>query len=137
MASRGRHTKYTPETVGKILEAIKAGGSDKDACAYSGIDDKTFYRWLHEHSEFREQVTYTRTRGKIAIIGSILKAGEKDWRARAWYAERRWPEEYAQQLIVKITPEQAQVLKKAGVSAGDVMEMAIQEIAAAQSEVKA
>jgi hypothetical protein len=131
-----RKTKYTPDTVSTIMQAISIGGSDKDACELSGIDQATFYRWLHEKQEFSEQVTRARVQGKLGRIGRIKKHGENDWRADAWYLERRWPEEYAQQLIVKVTTEQAAVLKRYGLTAADAFEQLIQSLAVSDAKAE-
>ena len=114
MAKRGRKTLYTPERVKVIIEAIQLGGSDVDACEHGGIKQQTFYRWLNEKSEFREQVTRTRIVGKLLRIGRIKQHGEKDWRADAWYLERRWPEEYANSFIIKLSDEDRALLKQLG-----------------------
>lgn len=111
----GRRTKYTPDTIKAILDAIKVGGSDVDACAHAGISQDTFYEWMNSKSEFSEQVTRARTDGKLARIGRIVQAGVKgDWRADAWYLERRWPEEYAQQLVIKVAPADLELVRSMG-----------------------
>lgn len=128
MATRGRKTLLTPETVKELVNVIAAGGTDKDAYTYVGISAETFYSWMKK-SEFSEQIIRARAQSKVRRIARIAKAGETDWRADAWYLERRYPEEYAQHLIVKLTPEQAAALAKIGVSAGDVLEQFIQAYA--------
>ncbi len=133
---RGRPTLYTPERITGIVEVIKKGGSDADACALALITEKTFYAWMNdpEKSDFRNDVTRARLDGKLERIGRIANAGIKgDWRADAWYLERRWPEEYAQQLIVKITSEQAALLKKYGLTAAQAFEAFFQELAHADA----
>jgi transposase-like protein len=128
MAKRGRSTKYTPDTVKTIIDTIRVGGSDVDACARAGIHQDTFYSWMKQHSDFSEQVTRARWDSKIERIARIRKHGENDWRADAWYLERRWPEEFAQQLIVKVTSEQASILKKHGLTASEAFEKLIQSL---------
>lgn len=135
MAKRGRKTLYTPETVKTIVDTIRIGGSDVDACARGGITQETFYQWMKK-AEFSEQVIRARYDGKLQRIARINKAGATDWRADAWYLERRWPEEYAQQLIIKITPEQAKILNAAGLTPGAAFEAIIQQIAASLEAAK-
>lgn len=129
-----RKSKYTPELVKDIYDVIRTGGTDYDACIFAGIDQATFYRWLHEKSEFNEQVTRARVEGKIQRIARIKKHGEHDWRADAWYLERRWPDEYAQHLIIKVSPEHNEVLKKHGLTAGEAWELLMQDLIDADND---
>jgi hypothetical protein len=134
----GRKTKLTPKLVKQILELVALGGTDKDAYTVAGISHDTFYEWMKQ-SEFSEQVTSARAKGKLLRIGRIKKHGEKDWRADAWYLERRWPEEYAQQLIVKVSPDDLALLRQMGFKTpadawAALMDNARKEYADAQSD---
>ena len=54
------------------------------------------------YAKFVELVQHARARGRVALIESIIT--DKDWRAKAWYLERIWPEEFgplAHRVIVK------------------------------------
>lgn len=126
-------SKRTPETVKTITETIRVGGSDVDACIRAGISQETFYQWM-KIADFSEQVNRARVDGKIARIARIKKHGEADWRADAWYLERRWPQEYAQQLIIKVTPEQATALKKHNMTASELWDKMMQELANAEKD---
>lgn len=111
---RGRKGKYTPEIVKEILTVISIGGSDKDAYEYAGINADTFYMWIKRHPEFAEQVTRERLKGKVSMIRSIREQGKNDWRANAWYLERRYPQEFAQQMVIRVEPADLAVLKQLG-----------------------
>jgi hypothetical protein len=65
-----RPSKYTPEVVKRVTDAIKLGATYELAAAYAGIAESTFYDWQAKKPEFSEQV----------------KA--------AWKLERRYPEMY-------------------------------------------
>jgi hypothetical protein len=41
-----RPTKRTPETVERILTALRAGSPRLAAAGYGGINDDTFERWI-------------------------------------------------------------------------------------------
>lgn len=134
----GRKTKLTPELLKQILDVIAVGGTDKDAYTVAGISHETFYDWMKQ-AEFSAKVTGARAKGKVLRIGRIKKHGETDWRADAWYLERRWPEEYAQQLIVKVSPDDLALLKQMGfATASDawaaLMDNARKEMADAQPD---
>lgn len=57
MARKG---KYTPETVEKILDAIRATGSDKAGWQAGAISERTFYEWCKVHAQFSQDVTRAR-----------------------------------------------------------------------------
>ena len=113
MANVGRKGKYNPEIVKEILTVIAIGGTDKDAYEYAGVSAETFYQWLKK-PEFLEQVTRERLKGKVNIIKSIREQGKNDWRANAWYLERRYPQEFAQQMVIRVEPADLAVLKQLG-----------------------
>ena len=131
----GRRTKYTPDTVKRLTDAIRLGGSDRDACVYAGISEDTLARWRVQHADFAENLDRARMEGKLQRIGRIAQAGAKgDWRADAWYLERRWPEEYAQTFIIKVTPDDAAILKRLGMTASEAWQQLMQELANADAD---
>ena len=74
-----------------------------------------------------ELVQYARARGRVALIESIIT--DKDWRAKAWYLERIWPEEFgpvAHRVIVKesLSSRNVEATKseKASVSTREIIE---------------
>lgn len=130
----GRKSKYTPDTVKRLTDAIRLGGSDRDACVFAGISEDTLANWRKTKPDFSESIDRARMDGKLQRIGRIKKHGENDWRADAWYLERRWPEEYAQTYIIKVTTEDAATLKKAGLTASEAWQQLMQELANADAE---
>lgn len=56
-----------------------------------------------------------------------------DWRAAESYLKRRDPDNWAEQLIIKVKPEQSELLKKHGITASDAFELFIQELANADA----
>ena len=53
----GRRTKYTPETVDKITQAIRLGATYQLACNFAGISMSTFHLWQGAKPEFLEAIT--------------------------------------------------------------------------------
>lgn len=98
MAKPGRKTKYTPETVAKIVQAIKTGATYQLACQYAGISHETFAQWMKHKPEFSEAVKESEGAGAIELLARIRKeAAEGTWQAAAWILERRYPEMYGRQ----------------------------------------
>ncbi len=91
----GRRTKYTPETVKKITDALKLGATYKLACGYAGIHFDTFNEWVKAKPEFSEQVSLAEGTGAITWLAKIEKAAtDGTWQAAAWKLERRYPQDY-------------------------------------------
>jgi transposase len=64
------------------------------------VSPRTLRRWLHE-GDLRERVAEVRATKRHAdatsearLVVLILRAAEHDWRASAWWLERRWPERW-------------------------------------------
>lgn len=103
----GRKTKFTPETVERILQAIRWGLTDRLACAYAGIETSTFYRWQQEKKEFRDSITRTEAELAAATMLVVRNAalGNKeagiapDWRAAAKLNEMRFPQDFGKHAI--------------------------------------
>lgn len=51
----GRPTVMTAEVLDLLKTAYSYGASDKEACGYAGISKNSLYRYIENHSEFREE----------------------------------------------------------------------------------
>lgn len=85
-----------PETEGhgrlikqeKLLAALRGGNTRKAAADYAEIHIDTFHEWLKD-PKFSEDVRTSEAAPEITCASSILAAAKKDWRAAAWWLERR------------------------------------------------
>jgi hypothetical protein len=109
----GRKTSCTPEVQAQFCEALAKYHTVKDACIATGIGESTFYLWLLKgmagedpYLQFVEMVQLARARVRSSLVDEIIT--DKDWRAKAWYLERTWPEDFgpvAHRVIVKEVPQ--------------------------------
>lgn len=101
MADRGgRPTKYTPDRVKKILEAIKLGVAYVDAASYGGITRETFNEWRKQYPDFSDAVEEAAGQAVVANMAKIQKAAtEGSWQASAWILERRHPDRYGRTRV--------------------------------------
>ena len=54
MAKRGRPSEYSVEMAERAFAAAQGGATDLEIIEALGIGQTTFYRWRHEHPQFRE-----------------------------------------------------------------------------------
>lgn len=106
-----RRSKYTPETVDKLTQAIRLGATYKLACDYAGIGERTFYDWLAAHPQFSQDIKQAEGEGAIKHLANIDRAANgiknangdwvelPDWKASAWKLERRYPEMYGRNRV--------------------------------------
>ena len=90
-----RKSKYTPETVAKIMQAVKMGATYELAAGYAGIDYSTFARWQNTKSEFCDALKNAEGVGAMVWLAKIEQAAsDGNWQAAAWKLERRYPHMY-------------------------------------------
>src|SRR5436190_9865073 len=102
-----RPSKLTDEVEAKILRAIRAGNDMTVAARYAGVHPSTFHAWMRQgdpqgadrrharQRRFRENVEQARAESEVHSVTVIAKAGDRQWRARAFLLERRFPERWA------------------------------------------
>ena len=109
--------KYTPELHENICKLIRAGNYRETACAAVGIHSGTLRKWLRaaaagdsryiklaEDMAEAEAVAESRFNTVItASAGTAQKPG--DWKAAAWWLERRFPHRYGPQIKVAVANE--------------------------------
>lgn len=109
--------KLTKELAKEFVKLVEAGATNADACAYIGVHEATFYRWLQNpkteaERELCKELKKAETKRKLWHLRKIQQASDNGtWQASAWYLERRYPREYAKpevQLRVDVKPEDVQ-----------------------------
>ena len=114
MAAR---SKYTPEVVKRLCDAIALGATYDLACKYAGISDELFRQWRANKVGFLGAVKEAEGRAAIGWLAKIERAAnEGTWQAAAWKLERRYPEDYgrtvqSQQHSGTITQEHSGVVE--------------------------
>lgn len=91
----GRKTKYTPDTVKRLTDAITLGATFGHACKYAGISEDTFARWRKQYADFAEAIEAAEGKGILQWLAKIEAAANNgSWQAAAWKLERRYPQLY-------------------------------------------
>lgn len=103
--AKGRPTKLTPAVEERILKAIAAGNTLKDAAAYAGIGYSTLEHWLADprprYRQFRQAVEQKQAEAVVRNVAIIEKAAQEQWQAAAWWLERRRPDDWGRKERVE------------------------------------
>lgn len=104
-----RPTKFTPETVARLLKAVRAGLPYHLAAEAAGISETTFYEWQRGEfprgadkalkAQFSEELTRARGESALRLMALISSAAPDDWRAAAWILERRFPKDFGRHVL--------------------------------------
>jgi len=118
----GRPTKYSPETVERLLAGLTDGLPIKSACIIAGIGVSTPSDWREKYPELEERMAEAREKARLKMLQRIKRAAEDDWRAAAEWLRLTFPADYrmgsntsvevntAVQTGVVITEEKRQAL---------------------------
>lgn len=69
----GRKPKYTPDIHKQIVDLIATGNTIKATCAYVGISDETFRRWLQK-VDFMADIERAKGQAHIGAVFAIRSA---------------------------------------------------------------
>jgi transposase len=112
----GRPTKLTPELFSAIVDAIRSGNYAQVAAATAGITEQTFYEWLRRGRDEPDGIYRRFADAVLAASGEAEQeklerlrrealADDGDWKAAAWWLERRFPKRWGkQQRLEIVTP---------------------------------
>jgi Transposase len=115
----GRPSKYTNQTIQRILKALADGLTIKEACIASGISEQTLIAWRKKYPELEARLAEARQAVHQKALAGILTAGEKDWRALEAFLRLSFQEKYRRDfqantsVEVNTTVQQAVVVDEA------------------------
>lgn len=112
-----RPSKYTPERVARIVEALAGGNTRGAASAAGGIDQATFDRWMHRFAHFAEAVREAEATAELGYVATIKQAADAgDWRAALAWLERRRHEDWGRRDKVEIVNSVRELARQMGAS---------------------
>ena len=94
-----------------ILDNLRLGSSRRSAAELSGVSARTLQRWIkrgeegesEEWERFAHKVYRAEAVAEGHAVDLILEAAKKgDWRAAAWWLERRHPNRWSKSQHVAI-----------------------------------
>jgi hypothetical protein len=96
--AKGKPYKYNDEVVIRITQALRAGNSRRASCAYAGISEDSFGRWMQDIAEFADTVKKAEADAEVRNVAIIQKASETTWQAAAWWLERKHKSEWSTRI---------------------------------------
>ena len=101
-----KKSKLTTARAKRICDALAVGATLQSAAEYAGIHRDTLRHWIQKgermhrgiYARLAEDVYEAQGRAKVAALATIARASKDgDWKAAAWFLERREPEGYGRQ----------------------------------------
>ena len=97
-----RPSKFDQPTADVILKAVAAGLPNETAAKLAGIDVRTLYAWKRKGKtgeelfvQFFHDLMRQQAEAVAKAVEAIRAAAERgEWRAAAWWLERRHPDLY-------------------------------------------
>ena len=93
-----------PEAREKIIVALRAGATRSGAAAASGVSRRVLYDWLKDE-EFAEACDQAEGWAETMAQANVRRAGDKDWKASAWWLEHHPRTKQAWRTIFKSEAE--------------------------------
>lgn len=111
-----RPTKLTPEIGERLAKLIGVGIPMATACRAEGITKRTLKNWRNRglageapYDAFWEQIDRALAKAEAAITMNVIQAAKTDWRAGAWWLERRRPKTYGNKQTVRLEKPPAEM----------------------------
>jgi hypothetical protein len=110
--SGGQLDGLTPAVQERVCQALRAGAHMEQAATFAGVHRATVHRWLargesddapERFRDFAAAVREAEAGFEIASLALIARAGDEDWRARAWLVERRHPRRWGRRKALELS----------------------------------
>lgn len=91
--------RFNPKIVKRLEDLLEQGNTITDACAITGIRPDQYYAELKADPKFKEKMDRAFAFARQLHLTNIKNAGERDWRASAWFLERTAPKDFGQKQL--------------------------------------
>jgi DNA-binding CsgD family transcriptional regulator len=85
----GRPPALTPEKQSQLCEILRLGLSRTDAARILGTTVRTIYNHERHNTDFANAISQAQLDTDAKAYSSVLRAGEKSWRAAAWLIDHK------------------------------------------------
>jgi hypothetical protein len=98
-----RPTKYSPDIVKRILDALAAGNTRRASVQHAGVSEDAFGRWLRRYADFADAVFRAEAQAEVAHVANIAQAARAgDVRASIFWLERRRGQDWGRRDYLEI-----------------------------------
>ena len=94
----GRPTKYSPQVVQRLTDALRGGNTRRASCAVADVSQDSLALWLRIYPEFAEAVEKAEGKAEAKMVSIIRDASETTWQAAAWWLERKHKQEWSSRV---------------------------------------
>lgn len=94
MKKRGRPSKMTKITIGKLEQAISLGCDVKEACCYANIHPDTYYDWISKNKELSDRFNSLRSMLILKARMTLVNGLRDNPKLAFKFLERMLPEEF-------------------------------------------
>lgn len=98
-----RPTVMTPEVIAKLEEAFAWGCSDREACLWADIAEKTLYKYQEKNPEFVQRKEALKDKPILLARKSVVNNIPKDARLAMDYLSRKRKDEFSQKSEQEVT----------------------------------
>ena len=91
--------KMTPETVKKLEEVFAIDGTIEEACYYANISSQTYYNWIKEKPELKEQFDRLRNYPVLKARKEVIK-GLNNYQNAMDYLKRKKKKEFGDNIDI-------------------------------------
>jgi hypothetical protein len=99
----GQPTKRSPERETAILNALRVGNTRRASARGAEITEDTLANWMRADPAFFGAVEHAEAEAARRFVGNIAKAAGNNWRAAAWWLERRRPADFGKRAGLELT----------------------------------
>ena len=94
----GRPSTITEAVIAKLEAAYAFDCNTTEACAYAGISEAAYYRWVKQNPDFREKKKRLRENPILIAKQSVIKNMSKDGRLALQFLKARRPKQYSEKV---------------------------------------
>lgn len=112
----GRPSLYTPALHERVCALVAVRVPIRTACQLEGIGARTLYDWRErgKHGEepfatFAQDLAIAVARSEATAVQFIATAAADNWKANAWWLERRFPKRYGAKQQLRVTKAPAEM----------------------------
>ena len=104
-----RPSKCTPKVRETIAKYIALAVPRSVACTTAGIDVRTLRIWMERaekgeqpYKDFAAELEHAEAEAHAKLVTRLYVSAGKDWRALAWILSRKYPDQWGDQIALKI-----------------------------------